>query len=140
MSTVEDCRIIQLPKIHDHRGNLSFIEGGRHIPFVMQRVYWIYDVPGDEVRNSGHAYKELREFIVALSGSMDVVLDDGNERKTVALNRSYFGLYVPSMIWRQIRNFSTNAFCMVLASLPYSEDDYIRSYQLFLRLRQAKTS
>jgi dTDP-4-dehydrorhamnose 3,5-epimerase-like enzyme len=139
MSTVEDCRIIQLPKIPDHRGNLSFIEGARHIPFVMQRVYWVYDVPGGEVRNGGHAYKELQEFIVALSGSFDVVLDDGHKKKTIALNRSYFGLYVPNMIWRQIQNFSTNAFCLVLASLPYAEDDYIRDYPFFLRTCEAQT-
>ena len=100
-------------------------------PFVIQRVYWIYDVPGGEVRG-GHAYKELQEFFVALSGSFDVVLDDGKERKIVSLNRSYFGLYVPNMIWRHLENFSTNSVCLILASLSYSVDDYIRDYEAYL--------
>lgn len=132
MSTVEDCRIIHLPKIPDDRGNLTFIEAKRHIPFVIKRAYWVYDVPGGE-KYIGHAYKELEEFIVALSGSFDIVIDDGKEKKTVALNRSYFGLYIPNMIWRHIENFSTNAFCLILASLPFSEEDYIRNYPLFLQ-------
>ena len=131
MSTIHDTRIVQLPKIPDHRGNLTFIEAGRPIPFVIQRSYWIYDVPGGEVRG-GHAYHELQEFFVALSGSFDVVLDDGKERKIVSLNRSYFGLYVPNMIWRHLENFSTNSVCLILASLPYSSDDYIRDYELYL--------
>jgi dTDP-4-dehydrorhamnose 3,5-epimerase-like enzyme len=132
MSTMADCRTIQLPKIPDDRGNLSFIEAGRPIPFVIKRIYWIYDVPGGETRG-GHAYKTLQEFVVALSGSFDVVLDDGKERKIVPLNRSYHGLYVPNMIWRDIENFSTNAVCMILASQPYSASDYIRDYQTFLQ-------
>ncbi|MHB8910392.1 MAG: sugar 3,4-ketoisomerase [Syntrophales bacterium] len=131
MNTVHDTRIIQLPKIQDDRGNLSFIEAGRPIPFVIQRTYWIYDVPGGEIRG-GHAYKELQEFFVALSGSFDVVLDDGKERKIISLNRSYFGLYVPNMIWRHLEDFSTNAVCMILASLPYNKDDYIYDYATFL--------
>jgi hypothetical protein len=131
MSTIHDTRIVQLPKIPDHRGNLTFIEAGRPIPFVIQRSYWIYDVPGGEVRG-GHAYHKLQEFIVALSGSFDVILDDGKERKIVPLNRSYFGLYVPNMIWRHLENFSTNSVCLILASLPYSPDDYIRDYELYL--------
>lgn len=129
--SINECRIIQLPKIPDDRGNLSFIEAGRPIPFVIKRVYWIYDVPGGATRG-GHAYKELQEFFVALSGSFDVILNDGHERKTVSLNRSYFGLYIPNMIWRDVENFSTNAVCMILASQPYSADDYIRDYQAFL--------
>jgi dTDP-4-dehydrorhamnose 3,5-epimerase-like enzyme len=134
MASPEDCRIIQLPKIFDLRGNLTFVEGKRHIPFEIARVYWIYDVPGGEVRG-GHAYRELQEFIIALSGSFDLVLDDGRTKKTFLLNRSYFGLYVPRMIWRHIENFSTNAVCLILASLPYSAGDYVRDYKLFLRMR-----
>jgi len=131
MSTINDIRIIQLPKIPDDRGNLTFIEAGRPVPFVIQRTYWICDVPGGEVRG-GHAYKVLQEFFVAMSGSFDVVLDDGKERKIVSLNRSYFGLYVPNMIWRHLENFSTNSVCLILASLPYSADDYIRDYEAYL--------
>lgn len=131
MSTIHDTRIIQLPKIPDERGNLTFIEAGRPVPFVIQRTYWIHDVPGGEVRG-GHAYKELQEFFVALSGSFDVVLDDGEERKVVSLNRSYFGLYVPNMIWRHLENFSTNTVCLILASLPYSANDYIRDYESYI--------
>jgi len=131
MNTVHDTRIIQLPKIPDERGNLTFIEAGRPVPFVIHRSYWIYDVPGGEVRG-GHAYKELEEFVIALSGSFDVVLNDGKERKIVSLNRSYSGLYVPNMIWRHLENFSTNSVCLILASLAYSADDYIRDYELYL--------
>jgi hypothetical protein len=131
-TSLADCRIIDLPKISDPRGNLTFIEGeGRHIPFGIKRAYWIYDVPGGEKRG-GHAYKDLHEFIIALSGSFDVVLDDGTERKTFSLNRSYFGLYVPNMVWRQLENFSTNGVTLILASLAYSPDDYIRDYDDFI--------
>jgi hypothetical protein len=132
---IDNCKIIDLPKIHDDRGNLSFIEADRPVPFVIQRTYWIYDVPGGEVRG-GHAYRELQEFFVALSGSFDVVLDDGKARKTVSLNRSYFGLYVPNMIWRHLENFATNSVCLILASLPYSKEDYIRDYELYLKAIQ----
>lgn len=130
MKSVSACRLFSLPKILDHRGNLSFIEGGRHIPFVIQRTYWVYDVPGGESRG-GHAYRELQEFFIALSGSFDVVLDDGTDRKVVSLNRSYFGLYVPNMIWRHLENFATNSVCLVLASTPYSQEDYIRDYETY---------
>ena len=130
--SVSDCRIISLPKIPDERGNLSFVEAGRPVPFVIQRVYWIYDVPGGETRG-GHAYRTLQEFFIALSGSFDVIVDDGRERKVVTLNRSYVGLYVPNMIWRYLENFSTNAVCMILASQPYMETDYIREYSTFLK-------
>jgi uncharacterized RmlC-like cupin family protein len=126
-------RIIDLPKIIDKRGNLSFIEGGRHIPFEMKRVYWIYDVPGGEQRG-GHAFKIQSEFIVALSGSFDVILDDGIEKKTYSMNRSYYGLYVPNGIWRQMENFSTNALALVIASTKYDSDDYIRDYDQFKNL------
>lgn len=135
MSGLNDCSIISLPKIQDPRGNLSFIETGRSLPFVIQRAYWIYDVPGGEIRG-GHAYRELQEFFIALSGSFDVVLDDGKGQKTVSLNRSYFGLYVPSMIWRHLENFATNSVCLIIASLPYSKEDYIRDYESYLEAIQ----
>lgn len=133
-SNIEDCHIIQLPKITNAKGNLTFLEGGQHIPFNIRRVYWLYDVPGDG-RREGHAYKQLQEFVIALSGSFEVVLDDGSERRAFLLNRSYFGLYVPSLIWRHTENFSTNSVCLILASLPYSEQDYIRDYDEYLRSR-----
>lgn len=133
--SVADCRIVDLPRILDPRGNLTFIEGERHVPFSVQRAYWIYDVPGGEVRG-GHAYRTLDELLVSLSGSFDVVLDDGRERRVVPLNRSYVGLLVPRMIWRHVENFSTNSVCLILASAPYDEDDYIRDYDLFRRLRE----
>jgi len=125
-------KIIDLPKIEDPRGNLSFIEGESHIPFKIERTYLIYDVPGGQARG-GHAYKELEEFIVALSGSFDVLLDDGIEKKTYSLNRSYYGLYVPKMVWRSMENFSTNALCLTLASTPYDKDDYLRDHNNFLK-------
>jgi hypothetical protein len=125
-----EAKIIQLPKILDDRGNLTFIEGENHIPFKIERTYWIYDVPGGEKRG-GHAYKELNELIVALSGSFDVVIDNGTEKQTFSLNRSYYGLYVPKLMWRQVENFSTNALALILASAPYNESDYIRDYEQF---------
>jgi dTDP-4-dehydrorhamnose 3,5-epimerase-like enzyme len=125
--------IIQLPKNLDRRGNLSVIEGINHIPFKIVRTYWIYDVPGGEVRG-GHAYRQNQEFIVALSGSFDVILDDGKEKKTYSLNRSYYGLYVPKGVWRQMQNFSTNALALVLASIKFNPEDYIYDYALFKEL------
>ena len=122
-------RIIQLPKVLDKRGNLSIIEELKNIPFTIERTYWIYDVPGGESRG-GHAYRENEEFIVALSGSFDVILDDGNERKTFSLNRSYYGLYVPKGLWREINNFSTNSLALILSSTVYEEKDYIRDLSL----------
>ena len=130
-SKIKDCKIIQLPKFLDARGNLSFIEENNHVPFKIERTYWIYDVPGGEKRG-GHAYKENEEFIVALSGSFDVVLDDGYERKAFSLNRSYYGLYVPKMIWREMVNFSTNSLALVLSSTKFDVEDYIYDYQKFL--------
>lgn len=127
---LQKVKLINLPKITDTRGNLSFIEGGKHIPFDIKRVYWIYDVPGGEIRGS-HAYKTLHEFIVALSGSFDVVLSDGYEEQKYSLNRSYYGLYVPNMLWRRLENFSTNSLCLILASDKYDENDYIRNYEDF---------
>jgi dTDP-4-dehydrorhamnose 3,5-epimerase-like enzyme len=128
-------QIIQLPKIVDNRGNLSFIEESNHIPFAIKRIYWIYDVPGGEIRG-GHAYKENQEFIVALSGSFDVLLDDGKVQNVFSLNRSYYGLYVPKGVWRQMKNFSTNSFALILASTIYDEQDYIRNYDDFLKNNQ----
>lgn len=123
-------QIINLPKILDRRGNLSFIEGNNHIPFVIARTYWIYDVPGGEVRGA-HAYKENQEFVVALSGSFDVVLHDGIQEYRFSLNRSYYGVYIPKMMWRTIENFSTNSLALVLASKPYDPNDYIRDFTEF---------
>ncbi len=129
-SALASCRIVQLPKIDDVRGNLSFIEGGRHIPFAIRRIYWVYDVPGGAKRD-GHAYYTLEEFIIAVSGSFDVAVDDGREQQVVQLNRSYVGLYVPPMVWRRHENFSSNSVALILASGPYSEEDYLRDYQNF---------
>ncbi len=131
MNTIVNCTIIELPKINDPRGNLSFIEEEKHFPFEIKRAYWIYDVPGGEVRG-GHAFKKQHEMIVALSGSLDVVVDDGANRKVYSLNRSYYGLYIPSGIWRQMENFSTNSLALVLSSTEYLEEDYIRDYEMYL--------
>lgn len=129
---MEGVRIIDLQKILDARGNLSVIEQFKDVPFKIERTYWIYDVPGGEKRG-GHAYKECQEFIVALSGSFDVVLDNGKEKETFHLNRSYYGLYVPNGIWREMENFSTNSFALVLASTKYNASDYIRDYDYFIK-------
>lgn len=132
--TLADCRIIDLKKYLDPRGNLSVIEECKDIPFKIERSYWIYDVPGGEKRG-GHAYKTNQEFIVALSGSFDVVLDDGRERKVFSLNRSYYGLYVPEGIWREMENFSTNSVALELASTAYDSDDYIMEYADFQKMK-----
>lgn len=129
--SLSDCKIIDLPKITDPRGNLSFIEGGQHIPFDIKRVYYLYDVPGGSDRGA-HAHKELHQFIVAMSGSFDVVLDDGQQKHKFHMNRSHYGLYVCPMMWRDLDNFSSGAVCMVLASEHYDEADYIRDYTQFL--------
>ena len=129
---MDDIKIIELPRHFDPRGNLSVIEEMQNIPFKIERVYWIYDVPGGE-RRGGHAYKENQEFIVALSGSFDVILDDGKEKKTFSLNRSYNGLYVPKGYWREMNNFSTNSLALVLSSTKYDKKDYIRDYEEFLK-------
>lgn len=134
MNSINDIRIINLPKFLDSRGNLSFVEQKTHIPFEIKRTYWLYDVPGGEVRG-GHAYRENEEFIIALSGSFDVVLDDGIDKKTFTLNRSYYGLYVPKGLWREMENFSTNSLALVLSSTIYDKADYIRDYEEFLRLK-----
>ena len=133
---MEAPRIIQIPRILDKRGNLSFIEECSHIPFKIERTYWIYDVPGGESRG-GHAYRNTDEFIEALSGSFDVVLDNGIEKKTYTLNRSYYGLYVPKGIWREMTDFSTNSLALLLASTPYEASDYIRDYNEFILMLRA---
>ena len=126
----EDCRILRFPKIEDRRGNLSFIEGNSHIPFDIQRVYYLYDVPGGAARG-GHAHKALWQVIIAMSGSFDVVLDDGSARQKFHLNRSYSGLVVGPMMWREIENFSSGSVCLVLASNRYDENDYYRDFEEF---------
>ena len=128
--SLSECRIIELPKVADRRGNLTFIEECRQIPFEIKRVYYLYDVPGGEERG-GHAHRQLQQFIIAASGSFDVILDDGFERKRFHLNRSYYGLYLPSMIWRELDNFSSGSVCLVLASEFYDEEDYMRDYDKF---------
>lgn len=134
---LQKCRMVDLPKISDPRGNLTFIEGQRHVPFDIRRVYYLYDVPGGAERG-GHAHKELHQLIIAMSGSFDVVLDDGRDKKRIHLNRSYNGLYVCPMIWRELDNFSSGSVCMVLASNHYDEADYYRDYQQFLQAVNAK--
>lgn len=135
--SIHKCCIIDLPKISDPRGNLTFIEGQNHIPFDIQRVYYLYDVPGGAERG-GHAHKDLHQLIIAMSGSFDVVLDDGGEKKRIHLNRSYNGLYVCPMIWRELDNFSSGSVCMVLASNRYDEDDYYRNYGTFLAAQEVQ--
>jgi hypothetical protein len=128
---LNDCRLIELPKITDPRGNLTFVEGGNHIPFDIRRVYYLYDVPGGSDRGA-HAHKNLHQFVIAMSGSFDIVLDDGNRQRRFHLNRSYYGLYVCPMMWRTLDNFSSGGVCMVLASERYDESDYIRDHQEFI--------
>jgi dTDP-4-dehydrorhamnose 3,5-epimerase-like enzyme len=125
------CRIIEFPRIPDPRGNLTFVEGSRHVPFDIRRVYYLYDVPGGATR-AGHGHKRLQQVIVAMSGSFDVVLDDGFDQRTYHLNRSYYGLYVPPLVWRELTNFSSGSVCLVLASEVYTEEDYYRDHGEFL--------
>ena len=132
--TIQDAKLIELPKFLDARGNLSFAENSKQIPFEIKRTYWLYDVPGGESRG-GHSYRTNKELIIALSGSFDVVLDDGKERRVFSLNRSYYGLYVPAGLWREMENFSTNAFALEFGSTHYDEADYIRDYKDFLKLK-----
>jgi dTDP-4-dehydrorhamnose 3,5-epimerase-like enzyme len=131
---MNDCKIIDLPKILDERGNLSFFQSSDHIPFDISRIYWIYDVPGGEYRG-GHAYRELEEIIIALSGSFDVVINDGLKESRFTLNRSYYGLYVPKMMWRSIANFSTNSLALIASNQAYNADDYIRDFEEYKRLK-----
>lgn len=133
--TIENVKIIELPKFTDPRGNLSFVEQLNHIPFEIKRTYWIYDVPGGESRG-GHAFNKNEEFIVALSGAFDVIVDDGEQKIKFALNRSYYGLYIPAGLWREIENFSTNSLALEFGSAHYDESDYIRDYNMFLKLKR----
>lgn len=135
MATIDDVRIIDLPKFLDVRGNLSFAENFAQIPFEIKRTYWIYDVPGGEERG-GHAFKANQEVVIALSGAYDVVVDDGSRKKVFTLNRSYYGLYVPAGLWREMENFSTNSFALEFGSVAYSEEDYIRDYDSFLKMKK----
>ena len=132
MNLLDQVKIIDLPKMEDPRGNLTFIEEDNHIPYKIERVYWIYDVPGGQIRG-GHAFKVQQEIVIALSGSFDVVIDSGSEKRTYSLNRSYYGLYIPARLWRQMKNFSTNSLAMVITSTTFSEIDYIRNYDEFLK-------
>lgn len=132
--TIDDCKIIELPRFLDARGNLSFVEQNNHIPFEIKRTYWIYDVPGGEERG-GHAFRQNEEFIVALSGAFDVTVDDGQQKKTFTLNRSYYGLYIPKGLWRTMENFSTNSFALEFGSTHYQQEDYIREYNEFIKLK-----
>lgn len=132
--SVKNAKKIELPKILDKRGNLSFFENNNQIPFTIRRTYWIYDVPGGEVRGS-HAFKESQEFIIALSGSFDVILHDGKREVKYSMNRSYYGLYIPKMLWRRLENFSTNSLALMVSSTDYEESDYIRSFEEFKFLR-----
>lgn len=127
-------KIIELPKFLDARGNLSFVQNNTHIPFEIKRTYWLYDVPGGESRG-GHAFRETEEFIIAISGGFDVIIDDGKERKTFTLNRSYYGLYIPKGVWREITNISTNSLALEFASTVYNPDDYIRDYNEYIKLK-----
>lgn len=133
-NTIFDCKILELPKNHNHDGNLTSINAGVEVPFNIKRIYYLYDVPGGETRGA-HAHHELEQLIVAASGSFDVVLDDGNSRHTFSLNRPYYGLYIKSGIWRDLVNFSSGSVLLVLASMKYNENDYIRNYDNFLKLK-----
>ncbi|MET3112917.1 putative RmlC-like cupin family protein [Pedobacter sp. CG_S7] len=130
---IDLAKIIELPKIFDERGNLSFLEEDNHIPFKMERVYWIYDVPGGSTRG-GHAFKNQHELIIALSGSLDVIIGDGVNERRINLNRSYYGLYIPNMIWRQMDNFSTNSLALVVSSTAFDVTDYVYDKEAYLKL------
>jgi len=134
---MEKIELLQLPKILDERGNLSFLESNNHVPFEIKRTFWIYDVPGGEIRG-GHAYKEQKELIIALSGSFDVIVFDGEKERKFSLNRSYLGLYVPSGIWRHMENFATNTLALVISSSDYDENDYIRDRNEYLKMKESE--
>lgn len=128
---LEECKLIDLPKINDNRGNLTFVEGNKHIPFELKRVFYLYDVPGGATR-AGHALKKCAQFLIAASGSFDVIVDNGSKREKYHLNRSYYGLYIPPLIWRELENFSSGSVCLTLASELYDENGYYRDYESFL--------
>ena len=132
MSSIDDCKIINLPIISNRKGNITPIEATHNVPFPIARVYYLFDVPGGASRG-GHAHRELDQLVVSIMGAFDVLLDDGRKRRTIRMDRAYYGLYIPRMIWRELDNFSSGAICLVLASLPYDEKDYLRSYDDFLR-------
>lgn len=136
MTKISDCKIIELPQIQRPQGNLTPVDDINHIPFGVERVYYLYDIPGGASRG-GHAHKKLKQMIVSIMGAFDVVLDDGFKRKKIRLDRAYFGLYIPDHIWRELENFSSGGVCLVLASLPYDKDDYIRDYDNFLKIKRA---
>ncbi len=138
MTTIDDCKILKLKKISDSRGNLTFIESGIDINFEIKRVYYIYDIPSGQYRGA-HAHKNLEQLMIAVSGSFDVIVDDGGNKKTFTLNNPAFGLYIPKMIWREMNNFSTGSVCLVLASDHYDENDYIRDYKEFLKQREGQS-
>jgi hypothetical protein len=138
MSTIDDCRVIDLRKIDRPEGNITPVEGGVDLPFDIARVYYLYDIPGGESRG-GHAHRQLQQLIVSAMGSFDVVLDDGERRKTVTLSRAYQGLLMPRMIWRELVNFSSGGICLVLASMVYEESDYVRDYDAFRQLKRTAT-
>ena len=134
MATIEEVKLIELPRFKDPRGNLSFVEQNNHVPFEIKRTYWIYDVPGGENRG-GHAYKETSEFIIAISGGFDVTVDDGKKKKTFSLSRSYYGLYIPKGLWRQMENFSTNSLALEFADTTYNRSDYVLDYEQFKKMK-----
>lgn len=134
MTTIHDCKLVELPRNYDRRGSLTPIYNNYHIPFEIRRTYYLYDIPGGESRG-GHAHKELQQLIISCMGAFDVLLDDGREKKTIRLERAYYGLYVPNLIWRELINFSSGANCLVLASLVYEESEYIRSYENFMKYK-----
>lgn len=131
---MDQVKLIQLPKIIDERGNLSFLENNNQIPFDIKRTYWIYDVKGEEIRG-GHAFKESHEFIIALSGSFDLILNDGDKEIKYSLNRSYYGIYVPNLLWRKLENFSTNSLALIVSSIEYDKDDYIKNFEEFYKIK-----
>jgi dTDP-4-dehydrorhamnose 3,5-epimerase-like enzyme len=133
------CRVVTLPRISDPRGNLTMVENNAQVPFDIQRVYYLYDVPGGEVRG-GHAHQQLEQLVIAASGSFEVLVDDGTHRERFFLNRSYFGLYIPRLVWRELDNFSSGSVCLVIASRPYEEDDYFRSYEEFMASMQREAA
>ena len=134
-TTIHDCKLIELPRMYDRRGSLTYIYNSEHIPFDIVRTYYLYDVPGGESRG-GHAHKELQQLIVSVMGAFDVEVDDGQAKKTFRLERAYYGLYMPNMLWRELMNFSSGANCLVLASMPYIEQEYVRDYDEFLKIKK----